>query len=123
MSNSKLASVAGLVVALAAAIGPVAASTAFAADAGADSAITLNVSVGDLNLASEAGARRALSRIQHAADEICTGGIDERTLGEQYQAQTCTKGVVGRTVAEMNLPMLTAVSQGRHVTAMASASH
>jgi UrcA family protein len=121
MSHSKLASVAGLVAALV--IGPAATSTAFAADAGPDSVTTLHVSVADLNLDSEAGARRALSRIQYAADEICTGGIDERTLGEQYQARTCTKGVVEHAVATMNLPMLTAVSQGRHVTKMASVSH
>jgi UrcA family protein len=125
MSHSKLASLAGLIGAalLVAAVGPGAASTAFAADRADDSAISLTVSTAGLDLGSETGARAALSRIRYAADEICRGGVDEQTLGEQMQSRACAKAAVERAVASMNLPALTAVSQHRHVTTMASAAH
>ncbi|HEX3405835.1 MAG TPA: UrcA family protein [Caulobacteraceae bacterium] len=121
MLTSKFASVAGLIGAavLAAAIGP-GATSAFAASP--DDQATIRVSVDDLNMTSEAGARVALRRIQHAADEICGGDVTDRSLGEQMQVRQCARAAVERAVASINLPALTAVSGGRHVaTTMASA--
>ena len=122
MLTSKLASLVGLVGAgmIAAAVGP-GASSAFAASP--DAPVSIKVSIADLNMASEAGARTALRRLQYAADEACGGDIADQTLGEQMQFRTCAKQALQRAVEAINQPALTAVSQGRHVTAMASASH
>ncbi len=119
MLTSKLPSFTGVVGAamLALTIGS-GASTAFAADPAGQ--VSIKVPVADLNLASDAGARAALTRIRHAAKEICGGGA-EPSLIQQTQFRSCVSGTVERTVAAMNLPTLTAVSEGHHVTAMASA--
>ena len=70
MFTSKLASIAGLIgAAVIAAVGPGFATAAFAG--APDDQITIQVSVGDLNLSSEAGAQAALARIHHAAQAIC----------------------------------------------------
>jgi UrcA family protein len=120
MLTSKLMSVAGLIgaAALSAAIAP---SCAFAANL--DDQVTVTVSTADLNMGSEAGARAALHRIQYAANEICGGDGGERGLGEQMESRSCVQATVKRTVASVNLPTLTAVSQGRHVSVLASTDH
>jgi UrcA family protein len=120
MLTSKLASFTGVVGAamLALTIGS-SASTAFAAQP--DGQVSIKVSTADLNLASDAGARAALVRIRHAAKEICGGGDAEPSLVQQMQFYSCVNSSVERTVAAINLPTLTAVSEGHHVTAMASA--
>lgn len=122
MSTSKLASLVGLVGAamIAAAVGP-GAATAFAASP--DDPVSIKVSIADLNMASEAGAKEALARIQYAANQACGGDTSDQSLGEQMQFRACAKQAVQRAVTAVNQPALTAVSQGRHVTAMASASH
>jgi UrcA family protein len=120
MPLSKFASVSVFVGAavLAAATGP-GATCAFAANLGDQ--VTVKVDTTDLNMGSEAGARQALRRIERAAVEICGGdavlpGAD-RTQGEQMQSEYCTQEVVKRTIASLNQPALTAVSEGRHVAA------
>jgi len=122
MLTSKLASLVGLVGAamIATAIGP-GATSAFAASP--DDPISVKVSIADLNMASEAGARTALSRIRYAAEKACGGDVADQTLGEQMQFRSCAKQAVQRAVTAINQPALTAVNQGRHVTAMASAGH
>jgi UrcA family protein len=123
MSTFRFASVSGFIGAavLAAAIAPVATS-AFAAPT--DDQATVYVWTKDLNMFSEAGAREALSRIQWAADGVCGGVNDDGlTMEQRKEWQECAQAVVKRTVASMNLPTLTAVSQGRHVSALASADH
>ena len=122
MLTSKLASLVGLVGAamIAAAVGP-GAATAFAASP--DDPISVKVSLADLNMASEAGAREALARLQYAANQACGGDVSDQTLGEQMRFRSCAKQAVLRAVTAINQPALTAASQGRHVTAMASANH
>jgi UrcA family protein len=120
MFTSKLASVAGLIgsAVIAAAIGPGAA--AFAATP--DDQITIRVSVGDLNLSSEAGAQAALARIHHAAQDICGGDGNRTSLTEQAKLHACIDSTVERAMAASNLPTLIAVSHGRPVaTTVASA--
>ena len=122
MSHAKLASLAGLVGAalMVAAIAP--GASAFAADP--DGQVSLKVSIADLNLATEAGAREALARIQRTARHICGDGDAEPGLTQQLQFRSCVSEAVQHAVAAINAPMLTAVSQGRHTdTAMASAAH
>ena len=122
MLTSKLASFAGLVgsAMIAITVGS-GATTAFAASP--DDPISVKVSLADLNMASEAGAQTALARIRFAANQACGGDLSDQTLGEQMQFRSCAKQAVQRAVASINQPALTAVSQGRHVTTMASANH
>jgi UrcA family protein len=122
MLTSKLASLAGLVgsAMIAITVGS-GATTAFAASP--DDPISVKVSLADLNMASEAGAQTALARIRLAANQACGGDLSDQTLGEQMQFRSCAKQAVQRAVAAINQPALTAVSQGRHVTTMASANH
>jgi UrcA family protein len=119
MLTSKLASVAGLIGATVLAAAIPAATSAFAAT---PDQLTVKVSTADLNLNSEAGARVALARIRHAAKEICGDSGARTSLDQSMQLQACVNGVVERAVAASNQPTLVAVSQGRHVAAMASAA-
>jgi UrcA family protein len=116
MFTSKLASVAGLIGAavIAAAVGPGAATAAFAATP--DDQITIRVSVSDLNLSSEAGAQAALARIHHAAQDICGDDGNRTSLTEQAKLHACIDSTVERAMAASNLPTLVAVSRGRSVT-------
>jgi UrcA family protein len=122
MLTSKLASFAGLVgsAMIAITVGS-GATTAFAGSP--NDPISVKVSLADLNMASEAGAQTALARIRFAANQACGGDLSDQTLGEQMQFRSCAKQAVQRAVASINQPALTAVSQGRHVTTMASANH
>jgi UrcA family protein len=122
MSHAKLASLAGYIGAavLALAIGPCAATSAFAADP--DGPVSVKVSIADLNLSNEAGAREALIRIDRAARQVCGGGADEPSLTQWVDYRKCVAAAVERTVAGMKQPTLTAVSHSRHAdTAIASA--
>jgi|SRR6185312_955427 len=116
MSASKLMSIAGLVTmtVLAAATGP----AAFAATT--DDQVAVRVSVADLNMTSEAGARAALARIRHAAREICGDSDNIVSLSEQMRLRSCLSGTIERAVASMNSPALLAVSQSHHVTTVAT---
>jgi len=123
MFTSKLASVAGLIGAafIAAAIGPGAATAAFAGPP--NDQITIQVSVGDLNLSSEAGAQAALARIHHAAQDICGDDGNRTSLTDQAKLRACIDSTVERAMVTSNLPTLIAVSHGRPVTtAVASAN-
>jgi UrcA family protein len=119
MLTSKLASVAGLIGATVLAAAIPAATSAFAAT---PDQVTVKVSTADLNMNSEAGARVALARIRHAAKEICGDSGARTSLDQTMQLHACVNGVVERAVAASNQPTLVAVSQGRHMAAMASAA-
>ena len=123
MSHAKLASLAGLIGAavLVAAVGPGAATAAFAANP--DGPASLKVQISDLNLTSDAGAHEALTRIQRAARHVCGDGDTQPGLSQQIQFRSCVSESVQRAVVAINAPGLTAVSQGRSAaTAVASAA-
>ena len=112
MFITKITSVAGCIGAamLATAIAP----AAFAASP--DDQVTVKVSIADLNMSTEAGAKAALARINYAAREICGDNSgDKPSLSEHMQLRSCVTSIVAQTVASTNSPTLLAVSQGRHV--------
>jgi UrcA family protein len=126
MFTSRLASVTGFIgAAVLAATISVAAITAATPASAASSGdeVSIRVSVADLNMTSETGAREALTRIRRAANELCGGSEFRGSFAEQTERRSCVADTVKRAVAGSNLPTLMAVSQGQHVTKMASAAH
>ena len=85
-----------------------------AGDASSDpSTISVNVSVADLNLSSPVGARIALRRIHNAAATICGGEPDIRLTQRFALYQSCVKATIDRTVASLDIPMVTAMNGGQ----------
>lgn len=74
--------------------------------------LSVKVSVIDLNLNSEAGARVALRRIRNAANLICGDEPNARVLNRSTLYHTCLRSTVDDAVASVRKPMLTAVNQG-----------
>jgi UrcA family protein len=76
------------------------------------------VRLGDLNVASDAGAQAALRRIRDAADRFC-GGRGERSLRTQLAVGACRGEMVGKAVARLDAPSVTALHQGQHTIRLA----
>ena len=121
MLTSKLASVIGFIGATMLTATIVAGATPAFATAPQDQ-VTIRVSVADLNMTSEAGAREALARIRHAAKEICGDPRVSGWVTEQFEQRSCVADSVARAVATANQPTLTALSQRQHLSEMASAA-
>jgi UrcA family protein len=84
-----------------------------AAEASSDpSAMSVSVSVADLNLSSAAGARIVLQRIHNAAKTICGDETDVRLTERFALYQSCVKTTVDRTVASLDSPIVTAMNGG-----------
>jgi len=91
-----------------------------AADANPDSAaMSVNVSIADLNLSSPAGAKVVLRRIDTAAHIICGDEPDIRVTERFAIYQSCLKTTVDRTVASLGSPLVTAMN-GAQPAVMAS---
>lgn len=69
----------------------------------------MRVKVGDLNLASDAGASTALRRIGTAANSFCGGG-GEAILQLQAYRQ-CRQTMMAKAVARLDAPRVTALYQ------------
>lgn len=69
---------------------------------------TMVVRMGDLNVATESGAQSALRRIREAADRFC-GGHGVRSIQVQTAAATCRGEMVGKAVAKLDAPVVTAL--------------
>jgi UrcA family protein len=70
------------------------------------------VNYGDLNLATEAGARTLYQRLAVAAKQVCP--IEEaRSLGEVAQSHACRAEAIARAVRQVNSPQLAALSAAR----------
>jgi len=83
-------------------------------------AMSVSVSIADLNLASPAGAKAVLARIHTAARTICGDEPDIR-MGERFALyQSCVKTTVGRTVASLDAPLVTAMNGGQGAIVVAS---
>ena len=85
------------------------------------SAVSVNVSVADLNLSSPAGAKIVLRRIRGAAQTICGSEPDMRT-GRFAIYQACVKTTVDTTVASLGSPMVTALNAGQPAPIAVAAS-
>lgn len=74
--------------------------------------MSVTVSVADLNLSNQAGAKVVLRRIHNAAQTICGGEPDIRS--ERFTLyQSCVKATVARTVASLDSPLVTALNGGQ----------
>jgi UrcA family protein len=73
---------------------------------------TVVVRYGDLNLATEAGAKALYKRISVAAQEVCPVN-DQRSLAQIAYSHTCRTEAVARAVHEVNSPQLAALQAGR----------
>jgi UrcA family protein len=62
----------------------------------------------DLNLASDAGARRLYVRLRHAAARVCPGGHD-RDLERALRARACQAQAVDAAVLQVSSPRLAAL--------------
>lgn len=95
-----LAAVAALTVASSAAAEP--------DDWGAPLSVT--VRYGDLNLASDAGAKTMLARIEVAARRVCGQAPDLRDLGRVAVYDHCRSDAVARTVRTLGEPLVAAAA-------------
>jgi len=90
-----------------------AASTAHAApshlSSTASTAASVTVPVADLNLASPTGALAALIRIHDAASHLCAGH-DAPTRLDPFRQRTCVRATMDRSVADANVPTMTALN-------------
>ena len=71
------------------------------------------ISYTDLNLASEAGARVMLHRINRAAKSVC-GLEPDDLLDGRVQYFACVHATVDKAVARLQSPLVTALNGGDH---------
>jgi UrcA family protein len=83
-------------------------------------AMSVSVSIADLNLTSPAGAKAVLARIHTAARTICGDEPDIRMSERFALYQSCLKTTVGRTVASLDAPLVTAINGGEGAVLVAS---
>jgi len=107
--------------AIAALLAAVVAAGANAAQPNPD-AVTVRVSVADLNLASQQGAAVALRRIRRAAGSICGEQPAAVDLKRRALYDSCMRSTVGKVVASLDNPLVTAQYSGRASTAPEVAS-
>ncbi|HXA41165.1 MAG TPA: UrcA family protein [Phenylobacterium sp.] len=67
----------------------------------------------DLDLASPAGARRLLQRIEAAADAVCGGAARAVSAHDRDAYETCREGAISGAVARANSPALAALTSRR----------
>jgi len=118
LTASLLAAAAGGALFSAAPLGAIAAPAAepYVTATTTDGVPAVAVKYGDLNLATERGARILFARIQVAADEVCPAVEDNRALGQIKAHTLCVRGAVSRAVEQVDSPRLAAVlsAQSRH---------
>lgn len=77
-----------------------------------DTAPSVSVKYGDLNLGSRAGAQVLLKRIEAAANTVCGGAPDTRQLDQLARFQACRRSAFARAVVAVDSPSLTAMARG-----------
>lgn len=80
--------------------------------AGPQERVSVEVSVADLDLSSEAGARVAVGRIKSAAREVCRDAAPRSLLAPRARHE-CERLTVAKTIAEIggDRPMLAALDE------------
>ena len=73
-----------------------------------DEVPTVVVRYGDLNLATEAGARKLYQRLSAAAQAVCPAQ-DAHSLAQLESNHTCRANAIARAVHEINSPQLAAL--------------
>jgi len=82
--------------------------------------VSIKVSVGDLNISSEAGAKVALERIRVAARSIC-GPAPSAALPRTMDYAPCVRNITDRAVASLDSPLVTALNGAPAPAKLASA--
>src|SRR3974390_662909 len=72
--------------------------------------VSTKVYLGDLDLNSNTGAERAISRIHRAARDVCGPDTDLRAFDERREYDRCVAQAEERAVAKLDMPMVTAAS-------------
>ena len=67
------------------------------------------VCIKDLDLSTDAGAKKALARIEAAARRLCTESSPTQLLNSSRTYQACRAAAVRTTVAQTNHPILSRV--------------
>ena len=99
-----------------AAISLVAGASAAFAGTPSDDTLSVKVSYQGLDLSSDAGAKMMLTRITHAAREICGPGPDARLFNETRAYQACVTAITNRAVTQLDSPKVTQVAGGQAST-------
>jgi UrcA family protein len=90
------------------------ASGSVLAAAPADTAPSVTVAYGDLNLASEQGSGALYARIVAAARQVCyVGSVDIRDLQRYNQARSCEARAIAAAVQAVHSPQLAAIHSAR----------
>lgn len=74
------------------------------------------VNYGDLDLSSEAGAKTLLARIERAAKHACVD-YPRSSMDRSTNFDACVKNAVGRAVASLNNPVVTALANSKEAPA------
>jgi UrcA family protein len=91
------------------------ASTLLCAAAHAEDA-QMRVKLADINMATAAGARTALARIQFSAANFCEQSAGRETLERATVTDRCVAQMTLKSVRQLNAPMVTALLQGAAAT-------
>ena len=88
-----------------------------------EATVSQRVPLGDLNLATESGARTALYRIQAAANHVCGGDGDSLDILRRGEHRACVTETTDQALARLASPTLTALRTGAQPTIRLAASH
>jgi|KBSMisStandDraft_5_1062788.scaffolds.fasta_scaffold3210609_1 UrcA family protein len=72
--------------------------------------VSVKVSLADLNLNNEPGARIALRRIRNAAREVCGVAPSHPLMKESELYWACQRGATDRAVARLDVPTVSALN-------------
>jgi UrcA family protein len=84
-----------------------------AASSSDPAAMTVPVSIADLNLSDSDGAKMALQRIRTAAKTVCGEEPDSRQLERVSLYHACIKSSTNRAVASLDSPIVSALNSGQ----------
>jgi UrcA family protein len=74
--------------------------------------LTRAVAYGDLNLASEQGAKALYSRLRFAAEHVCAS-FESPDLSQQKLQQNCVDNALESAVSKINNPLVSALQDQR----------
>ena len=84
---------------------------------------SVKVSIADLNVRSEAGARAALRRFRAAAEDVCGYKQGHTSIARAADQSACVKAAVDGAVVSLGEPMVTALNASpRHKAPIVAAS-
>jgi UrcA family protein len=73
----------------------------------------MRVKLADLNMATEAGAKTALARIEFSAANFCEKGMGRETLDRASVTDRCVAEMTTKSVRQLHAPLVTALLKAR----------